>query len=785
MTNQSNYPFPNDNIDPIEKGKNSFGIKVSDAIYHNGVKTANSTSYIDRIKENRDFASNNQSVDKYKPILNAALDQKGDYSAMNIDWTISTPCQKFTNNLIGSISNQDQKIQFNAISPYSKTKYDADRDAYFQKMIMQKALANAEMQTGVALTDKSGFNPKDSEEIDLYMSMEYRQPVEIGMEEIVDFELYNNDYELKIKNRIIRDLVENHKGAARIYFDSNDKIRLRYTDIANYYSTFSTELDNNDVDYEAELIYLTIRELRKRDSNKSIKESDWKEIAKANSSKYGNPYFDNNSYGDSFYYDDYRIPVLDFIWYTTDKSYWENTVKPNGREYLDKRAFGYTSDKNNVIVKEREVSYEGLRIIGTPFILGYSLSKNMLRHKDNHNSEKLSPKLIRRYITFNIPGKSPVEVMKPNINNIQLLVLRKRHIIAEINPTGIAIDINGLTDVMSLMKMENPRELIQLYKQKGMMLYSRVDVNGDPTNGMPIQELGSNFANLLLSLDQSILSEINIIRENLGFSEVRDGSAPDKDALVGIEKLRLLSSSNTTRELFNGYTNGIFAQLGKVISRMVQYKIVYGQDGLKEYENVIGQQGVNSLEFAKDVEMSELGIKIEALPTAEEIQDLINSLNVAVQSGEIKSEDSFEIKRIMNIKKAIKFLTQRKKKYAEEKMLEFQQKEQITAEREKASAMAAAEAEKIKQQAKAEAETMIEEAKMRLNKEFTSFETMEKIKLIDRENYWKMKLIETAQEDDKDSQDEGKESEGLDAANTVRVFSNPERAATRTDQFTS
>ena len=781
MINQNGFPFPNDDIDPKKKASKEFGLKVSDAIYNNGVNNTESKNYVQKILTNRDFASNNQSVDKYKPLLNAALDQSGDTSLMNIDWSISTPCQKFVNNLIGSIINQDHKIQFNAVSPYSVTKYQADRDAYFQKIVMDRELAELEAQAGITLTDKSGFNPKDAEEIDLYMSMEYRQPIEIGMEEIVDFELYNNDFESKVKPRVVRDIVENNQGVARIYFDENNKIRLRWTDLANYIHPVSSELDNSDFDYEAEIIYLPIRELRKRNTNKEITEENWAQIAKTNAGKYGNPQFDNYNYDYNF--DDYRIPVLDFVWYTNDKSYWEESVSSKGRNFLDKKSFGYKSEKSNVIVKEKEMSYEGLRIIGTNFILNYGKSNNILRHKDSYDSSKLSPKMIRRYIYTKVNGKSAVEVMMPNINNIQTLVLRKRHIIAEINPTGVAIDINGLTDVLALMKMKDPRELIAMYKQKGVLIYSRVDVNGDPTNGMPIQELGSNFANLLLSLDQSILSEINIIRENLGYSEVRDGSSPDKDALVGIEKLRLISSSNTTRELFNGYTKGILAPIGKVVSRMVQYKVVYG-NGIEEYADIIGKQGIKSIEFAKDVEMSELGIKIEALPSAEELQDLLNSLNLAVQSGEIKSEDAFEIKRVMNIKKAIKFLTQKKKKYAEEKMLEFQQKEKITAEREASSAMASAEAEKIKQQAKAEAEIMIEEAKNRFKKEFEQFATMEQIKLIDRENYWKMKLIETAQEDDKSS-GENNDSEGLDAANTVRVFSNPERAATRTDQFTS
>jgi len=776
----NNFPFPNDCIDPKEKSKDKFGLKMGKAIYHNGVMNADSTDRVKKIKELRDYASNNQSVNKYKPLLNAAIDQAGDTSLMNIDWRISTPCETIVNRIVGDMINQDHKCQFNAISPYSRVKRDADRNSYFMKMIMAEKLAAIEAETGVTLQDKSGFNPKDAEELDLYMDMEYRQPIEIGMEEIVDFELYNNDWEKKVRARITKDLVVANEGRARIYFDENNNIRLRYSDISNYYSSYTSEPDFSDVDYESEVIFLTIKELKLRDKNKTVSPAQWMEIAKKNSSMNGNPYYDNNNYDVDYNYDDFRIQVLDFIFYTTDQNYWVEKNK-NGKTYFDKKSYGYTNDEANVVIKDRQVSYEGLWIVNSDTILNYGLSKNMMRYKDPYDTKKLSPKLIRRYVGYKVEGKSPVEIMIPNIDNIQLLVLRKRHVISEINPTGVAIDVNGLTDVMAIMDMKNPLELIAMYKQKGIVLYSRTDVNGDPANGNPIQELSSPFTQLLLSLDQSIMSEMNLIRENLGQNTVADGAKPDKDALVGIEKLRNLSSNNVTRELYNSFLNGILAPIGRVISKMVQYKVVYG-DGLDAYEDIIGKLGVKSIEFAKDVEMSELGIKIEAIPTADELQDLLNALNIALQNQEIKPEDIFEIKRVMNIKKAIKYLAQKRKIYAEEKMLEFQQREQVTAQREQASAMAAAEAEKIKQQAKAEAEIMRLEAELRFNKEYSDHETINKIKLIDRESYWDMKKIEEAQDgDDKEDGDNNKPS-GLGAAGT-KVFSDPARAATRTDKF--
>lgn len=777
--------FPNDIQDPKDKAKPITGSKVAKAIISDGYKSNIYNNRLSRIRENRLFASNNQSVDFYKPLLNSAIDTKGDSSYLSIDWSISTPCKKFVDILVGDMLNQDYKISFNAISPHAKSKRENDRNNFIAKMQLQKDLAAIEEQSGLVLLDRSGFTPKDIEELDLYMDMDYRQPIEIGMEEIVDFELYKNDWSKKTQKRITHDLVENSEGIARVYFDENKKIRIRYTDIENYISSYSKEPDNSDVDYEGEITYLTIKDLKLRDTKSEIKEEEWISLAEKNGSKYGNPSFYNESYyNDESIYNDFRVPVLDFVWYTIDQSYWEESINEDkGRTYFNKKDWGYKNKKANIIIKERQVSYEGLYILDIEKVLQYGLSKNMVRMKNPNNVEQNSPNLVRRYVRFKLDGKSVVEVMKPNINNIQILVLRKRHFISEMNPSGVAIDISGIKEVMALMNLKDPLQVIQMYKQKGIGLYSKVDVNGDPTNGFPIQELGSNFSNQLIAFDQSILSEINIIRENIGINDARDGSSQNKDSLVGIEKLKILASNNVTRELYSSFTQGILSQVGKVIAKMVQYKYIYG-DGIDEYEDVIGRLGIKSLEFANDASMDDLGIKIEALPKGEDISDLLNMLSMAVQQGTIKPEDYFEIKNILNTKKAVRYLVQKQKKYAEEKMVEFQQREQITAERESASAMASAEAEKIKQQAKAESLISIETAKARLERELDDHKNGNKLKLIDREEHWNIKQIETIEKmkkEDSSSSDSSPTSLG----SRVRVGQDPIRTATRTDTLTN
>jgi hypothetical protein len=783
-------PFPVMTKDPIEKEKDAYGLQIGKHIYFKGLQEDMSSDRRATALENRAYGSNRQDISKYKGLIDKDIDKPGNLSYINIDWTIATPGKKFTDIIVGDMINQDYKIQFNAIDKYSKAKIKKDRDEYYGKIARDEDMRQMEAEAGIVLEKRSDFQPKNKEEVDLYMEMEYKQAVEIGMETVVDFELYNNDWDKLTKKRVIRDLVENNKGAARLYFDRNNQIRIKYVDApVNLYTSATSYSDYRDTEYEAERDLLSIRSLKSRDTKGTMTEAQWFKVAQLAANRNNNPawrfgadYNNSNYYNESEYaYDDFRIEVLDFVFYTEDKYIWEERDDSRGRRHMKKKTVGYQkpkrSDKNiEVTEKDIEMSYEGIWIVNTEFVVGYGRSKNILRpysKKDN----KIAPKLLRRYVIFepnlrNGTSSSMVDVMKPHLDQVQLLVLRKRHIIAEMTPTGVAVDVAGITDVMSLLNETDPMKIIKLYKQKGVLFFARTDVNGDPANGLPIQEINNPFAENLIALDNAILHEIQHIRDNTGINDARDGSAPDKNALVGIEKMRLMASNNVTRELYQGFFDGIFAQVGRVMARMIQYKFEYA-DGGDEYDNIIGEEGVNSIEFAKDIPMVQLGVKIEALPTDDQIQELLNMLDISLKSKEIRPEDYLEVKRIKNVKKAERLLIHRRKKYAEQQMAEFEQKEAITAEREKASAMGAAEAEKVKQMAKAEAEIMVAREELRLKKELDDHETQNEIKKIDKENYWKMQLLDKQLE-------EGDDSEGASfGVDMPRINQNPGGAIQR------
>lgn len=733
-------PFPNENINPKIKEGSPFGLKVAKHIYYSHLYTESIYFRSAKIIENRKYATGSQDPNLYKPMLDAQIDNMGDDTWINISWEVSSPAYKFVNVVLGDLMNQDYKIEFNAVDVNSRTKKQKARDDFFGKMVKRKIMQQLEEETGVVIENKNEYVPEDEEELEIYMDMSFKLSIEIAMEQLVSAIFESNDWH-NIKKRVIRDLIENNKGAIRLYFDENDSIRIRYVDIAGLITSYTDHPDYNDCEYEGEVYKITIRELRRRSKGK-LSEEDLFAIARKNAGRNSNPQweydntFSHANYTNNLYsYDDYRVPILDFVYYTTDVYNWAEKKKSDGRVFFDKKSYNYEKPERskheiNVIKKQIENQYTGLWVIGTEYMGCYGREKNIIRNKTNG---KLHPTCFHKYIIFepNLRGgtsKSMVDVMKPDLDGIQIATLKMRHFIASSLPPGMDIDINAINNISLGVKEYSPLTLLKLLAQKGHMIYSRTDDNGDYVNGKPVEFNQRGLADGLMPFISSIQYYLQNIRDNTGVNEARDASKPDNKALVGIQKLSLLASNNSTRELYDAFVSGIYRKSGQVIALMLQELAEF--KGLDKYEGVIGDAGIKMIEFSKDIPLVELGIRVEALPSELDLQRLEGYIQLSLQTGEIRIEDAMIVNRMMNTKKAEQYLKFRRRKYKEELMAEMAEKERITMEREKGAAMASAEAQKVKYQAEVEKETALKQVELEYQKQLDDHKTNNEIILI-------------------------------------------------------
>lgn len=165
---------------------------------------------------------------------------------------------------------------------------------------------------------------------------------------------------------------------------------------------------------------------------------------------------------------------------------------------------------------------------------------------------------------------------------------------------------------------------------------------------------------------------LDMIRSVTGLNEARDGSDPDPNALVGVQKLAALNSNTATRHILEG---GLY--IYKTISEAMTYRIadiLEYADFKDDFANKIGKYNVSILNEIKDLYVYDFGIFIEVSPDEEQKQQLEANISIALQKGDINLEDAIDIREIKNIKLANQLLKMKRTKKAErEEKMQMQQ----------------------------------------------------------------------------------------------------------------
>ena len=208
------------------------------------------------------------------------------------------------------------------------------------------------------------------------------------------------------------------------------------------------------------------------------------------------------------------------------------------------------------------------------------------------------------------------------------------------------------------------------------------------------------------------------IRQVTGLNEARDGSMPDPNSLVGLQKLAALNSNTATRHILDASLY-VYKTMAEALTYRVGDILEYA-DFKDEFTNQIGKYNVNILNSISDLYIYDFGIFIEVAPDEEQKAMLEQNIQMALSKGGIDLEDAIDIREIRNIKLANQLLkAKRKSKQAREEKMAMQKQAMQQQGQMQAQEMAA-------QAAMAKEQQMIQ-GKMQLKQAEVSFE-IEKLK---------------------------------------------------------
>ena len=164
---------------------------------------------------------------------------------------------------------------------------------------------------------------------------------------------------------------------------------------------------------------------------------------------------------------------------------------------------------------------------------------------------------------------------------------------------------------------------------------------------------------------------LDMIRSVTGLNEARDGSTPNPDALVGVQKLAALNSNTATRHILDASLY-IYRSLAAALTYRVA-DILEFSDFKDDFVNKIGKYNVSILNEISELYIYDFGVFIELSPDEEQKAMLEQNIQMALSKGDINLEDAIDVREIKNIKLANQLLkVKRKAKQEQDQQNELQ-----------------------------------------------------------------------------------------------------------------
>ena len=704
----TNSAFPNQVVPLEEKLSLEYGKQVADAIQSEWFAQGrtNGNRYLttfNNFHTRRLYARGEQPVQKYKDELSI----NGDLSYLNLDWKPVPILSKFVDILTNGISNKDYDIKAYANDPISIKKRTDYATRLAMDMFGQDIIDEVKATTGQDISNTNipaSDLPKTIEEMELHLQLSYKQAIEIAEEEAITQTLDKNKYDLLKKRRLNYDLVTLGIAAAKTNFNTAEGITLDYVDPAYMVYSYTEDPNFEDIYYVGEVKAMTIPEIKKQFPH--ISDDELEKIQKS---------YSNNNYIYGWgAYDENTVQVLYFEYKTYMDQVFKLKHTDQGLEKILQKPDTFNppkSDNFDKVSRSIEVLFQGVKVLGTDMMLQWEMAENMTRPmadttKVEMNYAICAPRMYKGRI------ESIVSKTIGFADMVQLTHLKLQQVISRMVPDGVFLDMDGLAEVdLGNGTNYNPAEALNMYFQTGSVVGRSLTQDGTMNAGkVPVQELSTSSGQAKIS---SLVSTYNyyvqMIRDVTGLNEARDGSLPDKDTLVGLQKIAAQQSNIATKHINNAslyLTLRLCENISKKLVDVINYPLT-----ANALMNSINTFNVNTLKEVGNLNLHDFGIFLDLEPDEEEKAQLEQNIQVALQSGGIDLEDAIDLRQIRNLKLANQMLKQKRRLKAERDQKAAQANMQAQAQANAQLAEQTALAETQKQQVLTDQKMQLEQAK--------------------------------------------------------------------------
>lgn len=659
----SNVKFPSVLAPFEEKETKEFGASVGSAIstewFHRGtVGTCRFYNSEADFLERRQYASGEVDMTKYFPKLgtNGAID------LLNLSKKSITPIPKLVDLVVNGMCDRNYTIEANAIDPISQANKLNYRNRIQNDMNSIPIIQKAKQDLGIDISSMPVDQlPESKDELDLHIQMEWKPSTELSAQLAIKAIYEENSFDLTIDRQIKRDLVVDGAACIENRFHPAKGITLERIDFKDMVYSQTKDPYFRDCFYKGCMKRVLISDVLlefpflAEAKNEEIKKQLMGQAAWWNHYQGLGAQLQGHAY------------LLNFTYKTTRETF--NVIKETKTgeklvikdkkelEILTEREKKGKKNDNKKVSKVEEVIFEGVMVLGTNILLKWELAKSMARP----NSDK--QKVCEQYqmIAPNFEdGKitSLVSRMMPIGDKLNINELKAEQIMQGITPDGIAIDLDAIANIEFAdgSKSDHNTQL-NMYLQKGSFFYRSSTMSGDYNQAQqPFKEIKTGDSiNKLVALENKSLSYLTQLTDVIGLNKATDASTPDKDSLVGIQKLAALNSNLATRHILKG--------AGYITLKTAEPVLYRVQDIIRYYPSLreglirkIGATTVEDISYISNLYLSDFALNLYLEQDDEEKAQLDLDLSEAVKAGFITLADKYKVKNIKIFKQAIAYL---------------------------------------------------------------------------------------------------------------------------------
>jgi hypothetical protein len=654
--------FPDQVVSDEVKQSIEYGKQVAQAIEgdwfsgtRSGVENRFNTNY-NNFRMRRLYSRAEQPVQKYKDEL--AIN--GDLSYLNLDWKPVPIIPKFVDIVVNGMDSKLYDIKAFAQDPESRRVRSKYAEDILRDIQAKKFLNILQADLGLDLFNSSDPQelPENKEELDLHMMLSYKQASEIACEETINNTLEFNKYSLT-KKRLLEDLVVLGMSAVKTNWNRAEGVKVEYVDPTRLVHSYSEDPNFEDLWYVGEIKAVSLADCKKQFPNLTPDEMERLEKYQGNSNYLYN--WNGSKDGNSIY-------IMYFEYKTYSEQVYKIKKTATGLEKSLEKPDTFNPEENDNferVSRSIEVLYSGAKVLGYDMMLEWKMAENMTRPKSNlvkvnMNYSLTAPQIYQGRI------QSLVSRMMGFADMIQLTHLKIQQVISKVIPDGVYLDVDGLAEIdLGNGTNYNAKEALNMYFQTGSILGRSMTTDGDQNMGrIPIQELvKSDGGSKIQSLISTYQYYLQMIRDVTGLNEARDGSVPNSDSLVGLQKLAAAASNTATKHILNSYLYLTIKTCENIVLRTADsIEFALTEEALK---NSISTWNVGQLADLKQIHLFDFGIYFDLIPDDVEKEQLEANIQASLQSGSINLEDAIDIRQVNNLKLANQMIKLKRKKAAE------------------------------------------------------------------------------------------------------------------------